>query len=1296
MSSSSSVVPLCHFGPVTALSFIPSTPYLVAGYGSSAKVFNYVSGEHLSTAKIFARNKIHGILISNSNDFNSISNNESQQQPQQRSLDDIKILFFGGRSVSVVGLTQLLRFAPSLTDDFYQALAQEQLLAQEKAANDWVIAGDFRYNSKNNSNNSKKNSKSFIYLLTAHDSVIGAEVLPTTPSGEHDILGYSFQVKWVKNCNEKSILYSGSFKVLQDKVLVFAGTVMSGIYVWQFIDEGNNSNDSGTILHHLTGHEGSIFGVRSNSSGSLAVSCSDDRSIKVWDLQTGQSIATGWGHGARIWHLEFFSDCGNDSVSKNDSPVAKLLSCSEDLTARLWDLEYENCNENNANDEKSQYLLNCKRVIESHSGKNVWSGAVNADATVAATGGNDGKIRLVQLDSISNDDDKSTASIDSTNEITLDLLSKFLPKGAQFAKNEIIKDVITTTETNDVILVVTSYANVFKLSSNFTNVEYINIHNTESSSNNNNDENVKKFVNNFFTVTHTANINANGDSIAIFTNNTGHQIFLTLDKFLIVKQVKRDNVNTSLNITFQGKITNAFAFAARSQKDVNNDILDTTDKLSSFLLFESPHPLDPFVLAEFDFSVARYTGVVKLLGKPNTQFVTTTFDFHYGLQWLILGSRYATFTIYELLAGGSSHDGEESNKAIEPTSTWKKILPGDTISEISIIKQLNKDSLLVSLLLRDGIYLYMRLSKTETESENTKKIKLLQMIKEAKNSKEVGLQSPVEKLVQGFNALEITNKQTIFKIEILQKNRISKGGFLEGLIEVDANFSITGRITGKSHHVNSKDVILYGFKSDYFYIFNETKGYEIWAEFCGGSHRLWRFVFDKHSSNPLSSFRFFYVRASSLVIKHKNESSKGFKKDILVEGSHGREIRDIAISDKEHFLYDSDGKKKLSYKLLVTGAEDTTLKFSKLFKAGNVKTYWTQRLHVSGLQSIKFLNDEFVISTAAREELYVWKINDIEQSSSLKAGNISDSRLYVENYASLPPSALSNPDLRIMDFDFVPAYGINHALMGYLVHTVYSNSQIKIFFFDIATKQFTLLVSDHYKDICIFASKFILTCSKTYLAIATSDGYLTIYDVKLPKMNDFRFNMFTSSVVGENLKLILFNSPSDRDGPNNQNESIEIKTLGRPIITQQLHQNGIKTICQIVLPQNFDETQIIHIVTGGDDNALGLFEIRASIETGEIEQGKTVAFIPGAASSTITSISQDPSDASLILVTSVDQIVRLWQIEVAREKGKTTQLTNAGESYTTIADTGSSSMTMFNNNSILAVIGGVGLTVFEV
>lgn len=224
-------------------------------------------------------------------------------------------------------------------------------LSQERYFNDWIVYGSISPNG------------STYFILTAHNSVYEIEY------DTSKIISYY-------TCpEENSILYSGSLFVPQEthskaNYLVAAGTVLDGVIVWDM--------KSGSVLYNFTSHEGSIFGVRFSDDGKYLLSCSDDRCIKLWDLQTSKEVATGWGHLARIWDIKFYQYTPN-------SAKFHIISASEDCTSRLWLVDLD------------KKTINTQRVMEGHLGRNTWCASINETLGIMATGGSDGRVRLWDL-----------------------------------------------------------------------------------------------------------------------------------------------------------------------------------------------------------------------------------------------------------------------------------------------------------------------------------------------------------------------------------------------------------------------------------------------------------------------------------------------------------------------------------------------------------------------------------------------------------------------------------------------------------------------------------------------------------------------------------------------------------------------------------------------------------------------------------------------------------------------------------------------------------------------------------
>ena len=61
--------------------------------------------------------------------------------------------------------------------------------------------------------------------------------------------------------------------------------------------------ESGRELRTLAGHIGLVYGVAVSGDGRRAVSASEDKTLKVWDVESGRELRTLAGHsvGSMAW-----------------------------------------------------------------------------------------------------------------------------------------------------------------------------------------------------------------------------------------------------------------------------------------------------------------------------------------------------------------------------------------------------------------------------------------------------------------------------------------------------------------------------------------------------------------------------------------------------------------------------------------------------------------------------------------------------------------------------------------------------------------------------------------------------------------------------------------------------------------------------------------------------------------------------------------------------------------------------------------------------------------------------------
>ena len=77
----------------------------------------------------------------------------------------------------------------------------------------------------------------------------------------------------------------------------------------------------------MVGHKDGVLTVCFSSDGTTLASGSDDNSIRLWDVKTGEYKAKLDGHNNAIFIVCFSPD------------GTTLASCSRDNSIRLWDLK---------------------------------------------------------------------------------------------------------------------------------------------------------------------------------------------------------------------------------------------------------------------------------------------------------------------------------------------------------------------------------------------------------------------------------------------------------------------------------------------------------------------------------------------------------------------------------------------------------------------------------------------------------------------------------------------------------------------------------------------------------------------------------------------------------------------------------------------------------------------------------------------------------------------------------------------------------------------------------------------
>jgi guanine nucleotide-binding protein subunit beta-2-like 1 protein len=104
---------------------------------------------------------------------------------------------------------------------------------------------------------------------------------------------------------------------------IISGSRDNSLIIWELKNTGD-VGDHGVPLRSLTGHSHFIQDVAISSDGQFALTASWDRTLRLWNLATGNTTRTFLGHGKDVLTVAF-------SASNT-----KILSGSRDKSIRLW------------------------------------------------------------------------------------------------------------------------------------------------------------------------------------------------------------------------------------------------------------------------------------------------------------------------------------------------------------------------------------------------------------------------------------------------------------------------------------------------------------------------------------------------------------------------------------------------------------------------------------------------------------------------------------------------------------------------------------------------------------------------------------------------------------------------------------------------------------------------------------------------------------------------------------------------------------------------------------------------
>ncbi|KAK3693714.1 WD40-repeat-containing domain protein [Podospora appendiculata] len=1174
--------------PITALAFYHAGPgrvFLLAGEDTWLKVYDVAGTRLLGQLKIFSSQPIHGLHVS------------SAEEPSAGGGRGARLLVWGAHSVAVLP-EAVLR---SLVDGNGNGTTPTAK-PRELRAPDWIYDAILFPSPSDEIQG---------VLVTAHN-----EIVPILRGGPAD--GDSL-VFGPLTSPSRPILYSANLCLLSpDTVLVAGGTVFGEIIVWMYYLDSTRPTQW-EVLFVFTGHEGSIFGVSISPELELApgvkvrllASCSDDRTIRVWDVtdrslaiadggapvdasyaearETGfggnsevrlenrndasRCLAVAMGHVSRIWHVKF-TGRGNHHTPRA-RPV-EIYSFGEDCYRQKWELSLDlgrlqnplDCHQDSAG--ASVGALKSCGSISCHSGKNIWSCAVLGSEDghpIIATGGADGRIAISGDAAQRNSDDAEAPRQEEYSDVDMDIsLDQVLRSIGDTANNQSAVAAGPDTRPRK------GLKDAFFLRYSFLSEQTVLA--TSSSG--------------------RLLLGTVGDSILWRDVALPDTAVADLKSYNIVKSpVQRTAVLGSAS----GQL-----YLFQDSRQGVRAITKVPGKISDIICVRDPAQDDEGPPRTWTAIVtAMSVGFATMLtfdtatgdladDQPQIQLppglIVTAAAFCGGS--LVLGSRVGHISIYRV----------STANCFTPVVSRKDCKAKDAITCIVPLPG-SPDCFLTGC--RDGRYRIYTIGGPSSGPEPT----------------------------------------TLH----LQHEIAPPLGMIEG-----AWFT-------KPDNGDDIELILHGFRGNNFVIWNETSRQELATVECGGAHRPFDYV--SPAADP-GQIRLIFTKAAQL----RFYSQRRPVLKTLKEGGHGREMRAVAACGT----------------YIATAAEDTTVRIWQHRDspadrpiARGFKCLAILEKHSAGIQCLRWLGTDYLLSSAGGEELYIWRVTRL--ASDYAALAVVCEAAY--------PDRTADGDLRILDFDVAPwAAADDDGDPGVMVISlVLSNSTFKTYLYSPPSQQprgFQLLAAGHYTGACLTQIRHLrVSADEVHVLTASTDGHLVVW---------------TAAVDAES-----------ESGHSYGNFSIAAVT--------KLHQSTVKCLDLFPYPgaENDDTPCRWMVVTGGDDSALGFLDLaftpaESGSGSGGVFSVVNKARVRDAHAAAVTGVrfvidgsssgdsDRESGDALLDIATvSNDQRVKLWRVET-RGGLKPPKVSLLSNQYSSVADPGD--LEVIARGRLM--VGGVGAEVWDV
>ncbi|KFH43492.1 Regulator of Ty1 transposition protein-like protein [Hapsidospora chrysogenum ATCC 11550] len=1116
-----------------------SVKLVLAGEDTDVKVYGAESGRLVCQFRVFDEQPIHGIDV------------------RQDAAGSATVLVWGSRYLAVFsvddGMTES-RCPPAFT---------------KATSPDWIYDGRL-----------SPFDPSVAVLATAHNEVVRVRI-----DREAGTVAVEDAVS-----PARPILYSAEMAWLEDNcVLMAAGTAFGEVLVWKCRfsrePEPHNTPSFHEMLFILRGHEGSIYGVHisplltppggADDSVRLLATCSDDRTIRIWDIteraenrrtydkalfsaprETGFSgmpqrneeqqqpsmeatppVAVAMGHLSRIWGVRITVPEGGGLM---DDGGLSVYSFGEDSTAQRWHLSID-CPSETDGSAAVQLTgkLTHEKTFATHDGKHLWSHAMSLSSAdkgkkmIMATGGADSRISLVQ-------EPPSRLEVESDGLLTFeisDLCTADPVPQSHSRKTEALGRFDFISQEQLLVATTSGRLLIGTFSGDIPQWKRLQI---------------------------SADVEEQMRRLNVLKRaGHGKAVLGAIDGGVYFYAGRTEKLSHSVSLP--GKVGHIICLNSDRRED---DLPEPIDILVYTFGNANPQRL---LLDQATGSLLSQEEVPGL----DPRFVTTAAS-RIG-EYLIMGSRHGYLSILRRVDNSSYAKVVDHAPHSRDAFTSIVSLPSTLTATPSGMKTVH-----FTTTSRDGHY-----RTYEMEDLNSRKPPQLRLRHESS--------LPFGPIVDG-------------------------AWFTSG---------------------PSPELVLYGFRSKSFVVWNETQREELLSVDCGGGHRTFSLHHGKPDAEPL---RVAFNRASRLsVLSQTSSPSRALKK-----GTHGREIR--ALSSNGRYI--------------ATGSEDTSVRILEYHRSSPsssssapdgaspaMRCLASIKTHVTGIQTLKWLGEEYLFSSGGNEELFVFRLGRLDAGGYAGLGVVCE---------GVFDDKSPDGDLRIMDFD-VQWEPRGHDGEHIVITMVFSSSALRTYRYIPGRGSFRLLARGAYTGACLTQVRHLGSgggAAGSAVLTTSTDGHICLWQ------------MTTQNTKEEQLYALAQAVP--------------------------VHQSSIKCLHMISMKEEQEGTYCV--VTGGDDNALGIVMLTSTPGPEDtafaISSRGIVRRAHAAAVNGVIAYRQGGEDNITAVTVSNDQRIKTWAVTAGRDGAVGVEL--LGNVYSGVADPGDVDLLdgRGGTTSSVIMVGGVGVEVW--